>query len=368
MTLPCENVTNFNGTQSVYIFIEAEPFDKFLLFKILQFLLYILQIYFRLVIDFRIFCVILEKDQLQTCANAAITVFLISDLVLIIHNAIFPFIILIRETFWIHKIIGDVEAFLNTFIGIFNYLCLTVMTIEKFCYTNFPFRHLKYFSIRKTVVYMLSCAIPTTIFCICVHVKFHVHYISNTLSMFYCIQGVDFAGKHLFWVTPVLFIVFILYCHISIMVDLCHNQCHIPQLPGFTLDRLDIEFVGRFVRAATSVVILTTSVFVDLLLRVLFQYIDAPVYISRSIWVLSVLLRMINPLIILGGNAPLRNYVYNSGFHRNPSWLPMKHHAVRVGDVKQKYDHSQGNEETKAIKDINWYCKNVKCISKETTV
>jgi hypothetical protein len=38
MTLPCENVTNFNGTQNVYIFIEAEPFDKFLLFKILQFL------------------------------------------------------------------------------------------------------------------------------------------------------------------------------------------------------------------------------------------------------------------------------------------------------------------------------------------
>lgn len=368
MTLPCVNLTHFNGTQNVYIFIEAEPFDKFLLFKILQILLYILEIYFRLVIDFRIFCVILGKDQLQTCANAAITVFLISDLVLIIHNAIFPFVILIRETFWIHQIVGDVEAFLNTFIGIFNYLCLTVMTIEKFCYTNFPFRHMKYFSIRKTVVYMLSCAIPTTIFCICVHVKFHVHYISNTLSMFYCFQGVDFAGKHLFWVTPVLFIIFILYCHISIMVDLCHKQCHIPQLPGFTLDRLDIDFVGRFVRAATSVVILTTSVFVDLLLRVLFQYIDVPVHISRSIWVLSVLLRMLNPLIILGGNTPLRNYVYNSGFHRNPSWLPMKHHAVREF-VKHKYVHSQGNEEVKAIKpDINRYCKNVKCISKETTV
>jgi len=123
MTLPCENVTNFKGSQSVSIFIEAEPFDKFLLFKILQILLYILEIYLRLVIDFRIFCVILEKDQLQTCANAAITVFLISDLVLIIHNAIFPFIILIRETFLIHKIVADVGAFLNTFIGNFNYLC-----------------------------------------------------------------------------------------------------------------------------------------------------------------------------------------------------------------------------------------------------
>ena len=119
------------------------------------------------------------------------------------------------------------------------------------------------------------------------------------------------------------------------MVDLCQNQCHIPQLPGFTLDCLDIDFVGRFVRAATSVVILTTSVFVDLLLRKLFQYIDAPVHISRSICVLLVLLRMLNPLIILDGNAPLRNYVYDSGFHRNPSWLPMKHHAVTVGDVKQ---------------------------------
>jgi hypothetical protein len=89
-------------------------YTKYRCFKILQFLLYILQIYFRLVIDFRIFCVILEKDQLQTCANAAIAVFLISDIALIIHNAIFPFIILIRETFWIHTIIGDVEAFLNT--------------------------------------------------------------------------------------------------------------------------------------------------------------------------------------------------------------------------------------------------------------
>ena len=147
----------------------------------------------------------MEKDQLQTCTNAAITVFLISDLALIIHNAIFPFIILIRETFWIHTIIGDVEAFLNTFIGIFNYLCLTVMTIEKFCYTHFPFRHLKYASIRKTVVCMLSCAIPTTIFCICVHIKFHVHYISNTLSMFYCFQGVEFAGNHLFFGHPSAF-------------------------------------------------------------------------------------------------------------------------------------------------------------------
>jgi hypothetical protein len=107
-------------------------------------------------------------------------------------------------------------------------------------------------------------------------------------------------------------------------VDLCHDQCHIPQLPRFILHRMYIDFVGRFARATVSVVILTTIVFVDLLLRILFQYIYTPVHFNRCIWILSIVLGIFNPLIILGGNPPLKNYVYNSGFHRSPTWLLTK--------------------------------------------
>jgi len=142
----------------------------------------------------------------------------------------------------------------------------------------------------------------------------------NTLSMFYCFKERDVAGKHLFWVISVFLIILIMYCHITILVDLCH----IPQLPGFTLHRMYIEFVGRFVRAAVSVVILTTIVFVDLLLRILFQYIDTPVHFNRCVWILSIMLRIFNQLIILRGNPPLRNYVYNSGFDRSPTLLLTK--------------------------------------------
>lgn len=325
MTLPCVNITHNTSEDSLrYFLLESEHFDKFLLFKILQILLYCLAIYIRIVVDLNIFYIILEKEQLQTCANTAIVVFLISDLLLIIHHTAFAFVILLSETLWIYKPVGYMEAFLNNFFGIFNYLSLTVLTLEKFLYTNYPFKHLKYFNIKKTITYMTLCIIPTAALCISIHAIFPVRYISNTLSMFYCFKETDVAGKHLFWVIPVFLIILIMYCHITILVDLCHDQCHIPQLPGFTLHRMDIDFVGRFVRAAVSVVILTTIVFVDLLLRILFQYVDTPVHFNRCVWILSIILRIFNPLIILGGNPPLRNYVYNSGFHRSPSWLLSK--------------------------------------------
>lgn len=381
----CTNLTELTheGSEEMYFLLEGEPFDKFLLSKILQILLYSLEIYFRMVLDFRIFREIISKDQLQTPANAAIFVFLASDLVLISHHAIFAFVVLIKERIWIHKYVGEIDAFLNAFFGIFNFLCLTIMTLEKVMYTKFPFKHLRFFSVKKTILYMLLCGVPTFLYCLGIHIEFHVHYISNTLSMFYCFHEGNIAVRHIFWVIPVLFIIIIVCCHASILVNLCYNRCHIPQQPGFTMDRMDGDFVGRFIRATISNVILTTSVFIDLMLRVLFQYINTPVHINRALWVLSVLLRMLNPLIILGGNGPLRNYVYNTGFQRSPSWLPskMQFYIERTDKDRQFIARIKGQHKVSDIsinvnKPVsnnksyfyNMFNKNIKCTSKETSV
>ena len=105
------------------------------------------------------------------------------------------------------------EAFLNNLFGIFNYTSLTVLTLEKFLYMNYPFKHLKCFNIKTTITYMALCIIPTAALCISIHAIFPVKYISNTLSMFYCFKETDVAGKHLFWVIPAFLIILIMYCH-----------------------------------------------------------------------------------------------------------------------------------------------------------
>lgn len=389
--IPCTNLTDLTLKDGEnFFFIEGEEFDRFLLFKILQLVLYSIKVSFRLTIDFRIFYEILSKDQLQTSANVAIFAFLVSDLIHICHHAFFACVVLIKEKLWIYMTLGEMEAFLNAFFGIFNFLCLTVMTLEKVLYTKFPFKHLSFFSVKKTIFYICLCTIPTGLYCIGIHVEYHVHYISNTLSMFYCFHTGSIAIRHIFWVIPVLFIIIIVLSHASILVNLCYNRCHVPQHPGFTLDLMDGDFIGRFVKAVLSVVLLTTSVFVDLMLRVLFQYIRTPVHINRSIWVLCVMLRMLNPLIILGGNGPLRNYVYNTSFQRSPSWLAEKKfqidkkiiskYPIPEGLIRKKVrpesitgdecSFGKGNSNEKStIKTISSNAfKNMLCISKETPV
>lgn len=156
------NSTYCNVTYSGYY--PLEEMDTYIAVKCVQIMFFIFICGIVVTIDVHIFRVVYKHENLQIPANGILCVIFVLDICQILfYSVVSTALIAFHQKVWLTKMLGKTISFFLFFIINLRHLVLMLASIEKFAYCKFPFKHSFLFTNRKTLFYLFTLLLLSVI-------------------------------------------------------------------------------------------------------------------------------------------------------------------------------------------------------------